>query len=123
MKLDDVEERIKSSETNNEELARIYVAMLNLETFLSAMKKDIMEHVERNLVESNLIWGECDIATFGITQPTPRSKVDEKAWHSAISFSKELHALDTEYEKARMAYLKDSTQLKRPYIRKKKGVE
>ncbi len=123
MNLNDVEERIKSSETNNEELARIYVAMLNLETFLSAMKSDIMEYVERNLIESNLIWGECDIATFGITQPTPRSKVDEKAWRSAVGLSNELRALDTEYEKARMAYLTDSTQHKRPYIKKKKGVE
>jgi len=123
MNLDDTETRIEQNKDNNEELARIYIAMLNLETFLGTMKKDIMEHVERNLVESNLIWGESDIATFGITQPTPRAKVDEKAWRDAVAFSNELRLLDSEYEKARLAYLVDATQSKRPYIHKKRGVE
>jgi len=123
MNLDSVEARIEKNKNSNDELARVYVALLNLETFLKAMKTDIMEHVERNLVESNLIWGECDVATFGITQPTPRSKVDEKAWNEAILGSHELYALDAEYAKARMAYYKDATQRKRPYIKMKKGVE
>jgi len=122
MNLDSVEERIEQNQDSNGELSRIYIAILNLETFLGAMKKNIMEHVERNLTEANLIWGESDIATFGITQPTPRAKVDEKAWCAAVTFSDELRLLDTEYEKARMAYLKDATQPKRPYIRKKRGV-
>jgi len=122
MNLDDTEARIEQNKTNNEELARIYIAMLNLETFLSTMKKDIMEHVERNLVEADLIWGESDVATFGITQPTPKAKVDEKAWRDAVAFSNELRLLDAEYEKARMTYLIDATQSKRPYIHKKRGV-
>ena len=123
MNLDDVEASIEQNKANNDELARVYVALLNLETFLKAMKTNVIEHVERNLVEANLIWGECDVATFGITQPTPRSKVDEGAWEDAILGSKELHALNTEYTKARMAYYTDSTQRKRPYIKMKKGVE
>ena len=123
MNLDTLEDRIDKSQESNDELASLYIGILNLESFLSAMKSAIMEHVEHNLIEANLNWGESDMATFGITQPTPKSKVDESAWRAAVLMSEELRALEVEYERARMSYLTDATQMPRPYIHKKKGVE
>ena len=123
MNLDEIELRIEKSKKKNGELAETYLSLLNLERFTGEMKSRILSYVEANLAVSGSAWGESDLTTFGTTQPSPRSKVNEKAWQSAIESSSTLQKLHEEYRSARMAYYIDATQQPRTYIKRKKGTE
>ena len=119
--LDETESRIETYADDNDELARIYVQLNDLSRRVSELKKLISAHIDENLRSQDLRWGECDIASYGITDPTPRAKIDEKAWQAAVEESMELTKLELEYQKARSPFMYDATQEPRVYIRKKRG--
>lgn len=122
MNFDELEAAIETNRDDNDELARLYLAMNDAAAQISALKKIALEHLEANLRNAGFDRGECDIATYGITDPAPHAKVDEKAWDAAVADSIELTQLEIEYNKARAPYLIDATQDPRPYVRKKRGV-
>lgn len=118
---DGLESKIAKRSGNNAALAKIYIELNDVARMVSAVKSTILQHVEENLRRDGLRWDECDVANFGITDPTPRAKVDEKAWEAALESSLELTKLENEYQSARTPFLVDATQDERPYIRKKRG--
>ncbi len=78
-----------------------------------------MNRIEKVLVENESEWGECETATYGITNPKPRAGVNEDAWREAVSSSAVLASLQDEYESARMPFVVDKTSAKRTFIKRK----
>jgi len=111
---------IEQAKNDNGDLAKLYLMICEQINELEHHKDAIYEHLERNLVENNQVWGECEVATFGMTEPKPSTKIDKKAWEIAVADSIELNALELEYLKAQMPFMIDATQNSRPFIRRKR---
>jgi len=119
MNIDEMQARIVTNSDDNEELVRVYIILSDLANSINALKKSVMVYVENNLRNAGKTWDETENASFGITDPKPRSRVDEKAWESAMESSLELTKLQVEYDRARSPFLQDATQQPRVYIRRR----
>ena len=112
---------IEQAKNDNGDLAKLYLMICEQIAELEHHKDAIYEHLERNLIENNQMWGECEVASFGMTEPKPSTKIDKKAWEIAVADSLELNALELEYFKAQMPFMIDATQDSRPFIRRKRS--
>jgi len=119
MNIDEMQARIVTNADDNEELVGIYLKLIDLSNSINVLKSTILHYVETNLRREDKTWDEIDEASFGITDPKPKAKIDEKAWDTAMTESMELTKLQVEYDRARAPFLTDATQEPRPYIRRK----
>jgi len=119
MNIEEIQAHIETFSDSNEELVRTYLKLSDLSNLVDSLKAAIIDYVGENLEREEKRWDECDEATFGITDPKPKAKVDEKAWKEAVEESEELTRLNLEYTKARFPFMIDATLYPRPYIRRK----
>jgi hypothetical protein len=121
MNLPEAVEYIKEHKDDPKALADCYAEMHEIAKQANKLKRGILDLIGNWMHETGVDWGETEQVTFGITNPNPRSKVNEKRWQEAVENSEVLAALEEEYNNARKPFLEDATQPPRPYIRKKRG--
>lgn len=103
-----------------DELTKTYLDLCDLANVISALKKKALQHIEDEMLSRDIEHGETDLATFGMTNPKPSVRVDEKAWEKAVADDAALLDLKNEYEKARFPFMKDATRSPRAYVRRKR---
>lgn len=121
MNLDSAEVRLETNSDDNDEVVRIYLDLCAEARRISKLKSRALTLVGENLDAAGTSWDENEFATYGFTQPRPRSKVSEKMWREALEENESLAQLQEEYDKARAPFLVDATQTPRPYVKEKKG--
>lgn len=101
-------------------LTQVYVDLCETIAILEQLKKDCLLGVERYLIDNKLDRAENPVASFGITRPVPRIKVDEKAWERAVANNPELASLAYTYNLERERFAVEVVDKPRPYIKGKK---
>lgn len=117
----DIIASIEKYKDDNAELARLYLGMCETADVIEEIKKSILKRVEANLFNANIDWDQSQIATYGMTDPKPISRLDKQAWETAVFENPELSKLEVEYYKAQMPFMVNATQPSRPFVRRKRG--
>jgi len=119
MNLEDAHDFIEEHHDDPEALADYYIELHRVKKGIDALKHQIRDLLGNWMHNHHIDWGETDNATFGITNPSPRAKVNEQRWQEAVQKSVVLQALQTEYDNARKPFMEDATQPPRPFVRQK----